>query len=110
MIAKKMQAQMKVNVPETGLPSPEAANWFHFRHHMGDVEMLIGYIGAGQIEKVVPRLAKGESVDALIPETTRRIVLPLAGFVHLRSQVESIHKKLLEAGLLEDLAGATDAR
>lgn len=89
----------KLNVPETSLP-PEAANWFHFGMANLDVQMLVGYIDPRQAAEFAQAVRSGRTdVPPITPMVTRRIMLSLSGFMHLRGQVHEMELKMQAAGV-----------
>lgn len=103
MVTRPLTAQLQVKAPDGSAALPIGANWFHFRLHLGDLEMLVGYVSAGAIEQITPDLMAGRDPQPLEPEVTGRYLVQMNGFLQLRAQVEDIYKKMKEAGVLDGI-------
>ena len=102
-MADEITPVVRTELPTAGLPTPSAANFFHFSHHGGDVEMLVGYIDlynlATQVEKA--RSKAGKNLIVLRPELSSRIQISVRTFLLLRGQVEQMFQKLQAADVIE---------
>lgn len=96
---------VRMDIPSTGLPAPSAANWFHFSHHGGDIQLLVGYIDlyslASQVEK--NRAKQGKGAITLKPEVTHRVQFSVSAFLLLRGQIDEMFQKLKSAELIADV-------
>jgi hypothetical protein len=99
MPVSQTPVRAEIMVPKTDLP-PEAANWFHFSLANLDVQMLVGYIDPREAGTYVQgRRSGSRGGPQLTPTISRRVMMSLSGFAHLRTQVHEIERKMREAGI-----------
>jgi len=100
MPTKSGQVQVALKIPDTDLPVPEGANWFHLTNSNADVQLLVGYIDPRVTHAVVESVIAGKAAHkaTIAPEVTHRLLLSITGFLYLRAQVEEMFVRLREKG------------
>jgi hypothetical protein len=90
----------QITTPKTGLPAPEAANWFHFSLANLDMQMLVGYIDPRDAGEFADAVRSGrKDTPVIIPTVTRRIMFSLSGFTQLRNQIHEMERRMKAAGI-----------
>jgi hypothetical protein len=89
--------QIQLVIPRDGLPAPSTANWFHFAHSGGEVQMMMGYVDPLTAAKAVEEASTQKVPVRLSPEVTYRLLLTPTGFLRLRAQVEEMFSKMRDA-------------
>lgn len=102
MSKTRQSVALEITVPATGLPRPEAANWFFMSHQGDEVQVLIGYIDAAEIRQARERIESGKSGVKLRPEPMHRLVLSMTAYLRLRSQANELFRKLKEKGVINE--------
>lgn len=85
------------------LPAPEGANFFHFTHIQGEVEMLVGYVDLNRLWALSQDYEDASDEEELPshvsvkPEITHRLVLSANGFKTLKDRVDQIWSTMVRA-------------
>ena len=101
---KSAKIAATVEIPNSGLPAPSAANWFSLSHHQGEVQILVGYLDIYGIAMLARGAQEGnlEGSVSIKPDVTHRIMVSTAGMLQLRAQIEEIFQVLRQAGVLTE--------
>jgi len=81
-------------VPDTDLPKPEAANWFHFARAGNEFQMLLGYIDVYAVHRLAEAIKKGGKPFDIKAEVTHRVLMSERAVRFLKSQVDEIVQQL----------------
>jgi hypothetical protein len=84
--------QLRVEVPKTGLPAPEAANFFYFSFSGPEVQLLIGFIDLNDLLREAGIVGTPDRAP-IKPEITHRILMSPRGFAAFRQQMNDIAQK-----------------
>ncbi len=90
--AKKKPAPKapRLLIPESDLPNPEAANWFHFARVGADFQMLVGYVDLYAVHRLSESIKNhGESFD-ITADVTHRFVMSERGIRFLKTQLDDL--------------------
>lgn len=104
MVDKPTTLTFTVEPPSgPGLPSAEAANYFHIVYAAGEVQLMVGTLNIVEIhehtEAVKANRASTDTALVLIPDIAHRYLLSLPAFLRLRENVETIYAALQKANV-----------
>jgi|ERR1039458_4583253 hypothetical protein len=91
-----------VEVPKTGLPPFEPANFFHFMVSGPEISMLVGMIDINVIASMKQAAGRAGAVQQqrITPNVTHRFFLTARGLLILQQNVNDIVRQLEDMGVV----------
>ena len=93
---KKSQKVPNLVVPESGLPLPEAVNWFQFSRAADAVQLSVGYIDLNAIHRAATAAKAERQIPDLSVEVSHRLVMSMAGLNVLKAQLDDLLRQFAE--------------
>lgn len=88
--------EVKVNLPSSARPHPEAANFFQMAHVGPDIQLLIGYVDPQSVaSKIEKARAAGKPLSiSMEVELSHRLLVSPQGFATLKATVDQMARTI----------------